>query len=209
MNLKKTIEELIEEISSSAPTPGGGSVSSFCGVLGTSLAMMVCNLTIGKKKYQEYESEILEIKQKLESTREKFLELYDLDSNAFDKVMDAFKLPKETEEDKIKRTEAIEIATIEASEVPIQVISTVNEVIDKVVRLNEIGNQNSLSDTGVALYLLKSCAEGAMLNVMINTKSLNDKDRARNIVLTAGEKLLQIDSKINTTLELIKKKMEL
>ncbi len=209
MNLKKSIEEFIEEVSSSAPTPGGGSVSAFCAALGVSLALMVCNLTIGKKKYQEHEQEILDIKQKLELAKNKFFELYDLDSEAFNKVMDAVKLPKETEEEKIKRTEAIEAATIEASEVPIQVISSINEIIDIVARLNDIGNQNSLSDTGVALQLLKTSSEGAMLNVMINTKSLNDKDRARNLVLTAAEKLEAIELKTNSTLELIKRKLEL
>lgn len=209
MDLKKSLENFIEEISSSSPTPGGGSVSAFNGVLGTSLGLMVCNLTIGKKKYEGVESEILEIKNHLEKFKENFLELYDEDSRAFDKVMEAFKLPKETEEDKIKRTQAIEDATVYATEVPIKVIETCYEVTNHLVRLSEIGNQNSISDAGVALILIKSSAEGAMLNVMINTKSLNDRDRAMNLYLTAARKLTELEQRIEEALKIIKKKLEL
>jgi len=209
MDLKKSLENFIEEISSSSPTPGGGSVSAFNGVLGTSLGLMVCNLTIGKKKYEGVESEILEIKNHLEKFKENFLELYDEDSRAFDKVMEAFKLPKETEEDKIKRTQAIEDATVYATEVPIKVIETCYKVTNHLVRLSEIGNQNSISDAGVALILIKSSAEGAMLNVMINTKSLNDRDRAMNLYLTAARKLTELEQRIEEALKIIKKKLEL
>lgn len=209
MDLKKSLENFIEEISSSSPTPGGGSVSAFNGVLGTSLGLMVCNLTIGKKKYEGVESEILEIKNHLEKFKENFLELYDEDSRAFDKVMEAFKLPKETEEDKIKRTQAIEDATVYATEVPIKVIESCYEVTNHLVRLSEIGNQNSISDAGVALILIKSSAKGAMLNVMINTKSLNDRDRAMNLYLTAARKLTELEQRIEEALKTIKKKLEL
>jgi len=167
MDLKKSLENFIDEISSSLPTPGGGSVSAFSGVLGISLGLMVCNLTIGKKKYESVESEVLEIKSRLENLKEKFLELYDEDSKAFNNVIEAFRLPKETEEDKAKRIQAIEDATIYATEVPIKVIKTCAEVTNNLVRLSEIGNQNSLSDAGVGLILIKSSAEGAMMNVMI------------------------------------------
>jgi formiminotetrahydrofolate cyclodeaminase len=209
MNLNQSLQNFIDEISSSSPTPGGGSVSAFCGVLGTSLGLMVCNLTIGKKKYESVQEEILQLKSNLEKYKEKFLELYDLDSKAFDKVMDAFKLPKETDEEKSRRTEAIENATIEATETPINVIKTSLEALNEIVRLSEIGNQNSLSDTGVAIQLLKTCAEGAMLNVMINTKSLNDRDRAMNLVLNAAQVLSEVESKSEQALNTIKKKLEL
>ncbi|MCR4418422.1 MAG: cyclodeaminase/cyclohydrolase family protein [Ignavibacteria bacterium] len=209
MDLKKSLENFIEEISSSSPTPGGGSVSAFNGVLGTSLGLMVCNLTIGKKKYESVEAEVLEIKNRLQNFREKFLELYDEDSKAFDKVMEAIKLPKESEEDKIKRTHAIEDATVYATEIPINVIQACSEVTNDLIRLSEIGNQNSLSDAGVALILIKSSAEGAMLNVMINTRSLNDRDRAMNLVLSAAQKLTELEAKIDEALKNIKKKLEL
>ena len=209
MDLKKSLENFIDEISSSLPTPGGGSVSAFSGVLGISLGLMVCNLTIGKKKYESVESEVLEIKSRLENLKEKFLELYDEDSKAFNNVIEAFRLPKETEEDKAKRIQAIEDATIYATEVPIKVIKTCAEVTNNLVRLSEIGNQNSLSDAGVGLILIKSSAEGAMMNVMINTKSLNDRERAMNLVLFAAKILTELENQIDDALKTIKKKLEL
>lgn len=209
MDLSISLNEFLEKISSSAPTPGGGSVSSFSGVLGLSLAEMVCNLTIGKKKYESVESEVQEILQKIKTYKEKFLELYDKDSQAFDKVMNAFKLPKETEEEKSRRNLEIEKATVEATEVPIQVIESAEEVLESLIRLSEIGNQNSLSDAGVALILLKSCAEGAFLNVLINTKSLNDRDRAMSLIIRSAQKYTEIEKRTSEALNTIKKKLEL
>ncbi len=170
---------------------------------------MVCNLTIGKKKYEQVQDEILDIKNKLENLKEKFIELYDKDAQAFNKVMDAFKLPKESEEEKSKRTEAIENATISATEVPIEVIKTSLDTLNLLIRLSEIGNQNSLSDAGVAIQLIKTCAEGAMMNVLINTKSLNDRDRAMHLVLSAAQILTEVEKKSDETLNSIKKKLEL
>lgn len=209
MELTKSLKNFIDEISSSSPTPGGGSVSAFCGVLSCSLGLMVCNLTIGKKKYESVQDEVVQIKNRLENFKEKFLEIYDIDSRAFDKVMEAYKLPKETDEEKSRRTFAIESATIEATESPIEVIKTSFDVINDLKRLSEIGNQNSISDTGVAIHLIKTCAEGAMLNVMINTKSLNDRDRAMNLVLDAAQKLIEVEKISNEVLNSIKKKLEL
>ncbi|MFN4112289.1 MAG: cyclodeaminase/cyclohydrolase family protein [Ignavibacteria bacterium] len=209
MDLTKSLQNFIDEISSSSPTPGGGSVSAFCGVLGVSLGLMVCNLTIGKKKYESVQEEIFEIKNQLENFREKFIELYDRDSQAFDKVMEVFKLPKETNEEKSKRTEAIESAIIKATEVPIDVIKTSLDALNHLIKLSEIGNQNSLSDAGVAIQLMKSCAEGAMLNVLINTKSLNDRNRAMNLILNAAQALTEVEKKSDEALSSIKKKLEL
>lgn len=208
MDIEKKLGDFLSEISSSSPTPGGGSVSAFCGAMATSLGIMVCNLTIGKKKYENVQNEISEIKTSLEDHYNKFLELYDLDSAAFDKVMEAYKLPKETEEEKRKRSEEIEKANVEATNIPIEVIRSAYSIHKQLTRLSEIGNQNSLSDTGVALLLLKTCAQGALLNVLINTKALNEKDRARNLILTAAEMLNTIESEIDSILKKINLKLE-
>lgn len=208
MDLEKKLGDFLSEISSSSPTPGGGSVSAFCGVMTTSLGIMVCNLTIGKKKYANVQNEISEIKTSLENHYNKFLELYDLDSAAFDKVMEAYKLPKETEEEKRKRSEEIEKANVEATNIPIEVIRSAYSILKQLTRLSEIGNQNSLSDIGVALLLLKTCAQGAALNVLINTKALNDKDRARNLILTAAEMLNTIETEVDSAIKNINFKLE-
>ena len=175
MNTSITLQEYLNELSSSSPTPGGGNVSAFCGVLACSLGIMVCNLTIGKKKYADVESEIKEIKAQLENFQNKFLNLAEEDNKVFNKVMDAFKLLKETDAQKKIRSEKIEEATLEAASVPADVIDACRKVVSILKTLVIKGNQNSISDAGVAASLFSTAAQGAYLNVLINVSSLNNK----------------------------------
>lgn len=206
--LEKTIQELINEISSSSPTPGGGSVSALIGAFGTALSIMVTNLTIGKKKYESVQEEINKLKIELDGNIPKFYELYKKDSDAFDEVMNAFKLPKGTENEIRDRNNAIEQSTIKATEVPIELIELCLSNLELARRIAVIGNQNSLSDAGVSIILLKASAEGAFLNVLINTKSLNDKMIAKNLILKAAEKIEQIEKIYNESITIIKKNLE-
>src|SRR5450631_2241582 len=100
MDISLSISHYLEELSSNSPTPGGGNVSAFCGTLATSLGIMVCNLTIGKKKYLESEKELILIKEKLEKAKTEFLSLSSEDNKAFDLVMESFKMPKDNDEQK-------------------------------------------------------------------------------------------------------------
>ncbi|MBM4174777.1 MAG: cyclodeaminase/cyclohydrolase family protein [Ignavibacteria bacterium] len=209
MILEKTVNDLIGEISSSSPTPGGGSVSALAGSLGTALAIMVTNLTLGKKKYEAVQEEISKLKNELENDIKLFYELYDMDSSAFDGVMAAFKLAKLTEDEIAKRSEAIEQATVKATEVPMRVIEHALTVSKKSARVGEIGNQNSVSDVGVAMSLLKTASDGAFLNVMINTKSMNNQEVARSLTLKSAKLIEEIDSIVQKSLNEIKKNLEL
>lgn len=209
MLLEKKVSELIEEISSSSPTPGGGSVSALVGALGTSLSIMVSNLTIGKKKYENVQEEIQVLKNKLEQDIKFYYDLYERDSHAFDEVMTAFRLPKSNEEEIAKRNSTIEESTVKATEVPIQVIIHSLEVARKIVRISQIGNQNSLSDAGVALILIKASADGAFINVLINTKSLNNKELARGLILKSADSLTKLDSLVSEALSTIKRSLEI
>ncbi len=175
MDLSKTLKIYLEELSSGSPTPGGGNVSAFCGSLACNLGIMVCNLTIGKKKYAETEEEMKAIKSKLESLSDCFIELAAKDNYAFDQVMEAFKLPKETDEQKKERSEKIEEATFAAAVVPSEVIDACKQALPLIQKIAEKGNQNSVSDSGVALSLLATAVEGAYLNVAINCSSLTNK----------------------------------
>ena len=112
MDLSKSLQQYFDDLSSNAPTPGGGNVAALCGALSSSLGAMVCGLTIGKKKYVEVEAEMISLKTKLDAYQKEFFELGQKDNAAFDKVMDAFKLPKETDTDKDARSKAIEQATL-------------------------------------------------------------------------------------------------
>jgi len=188
MDTKKSLQKYLEELSSSSPTPGGGNVSALCGALSASLGTMVCNLTIGKKKYLDVENEMNELKVKLNIYVDKFLALAKKDNEAFDRVMDAFKLSKETDEQKKLRNEAIEKSTVEAASVPAEVIKNCREIIPLLETISKKGNQNSLSDAGVAVAVITAASEGAFLNVLINYSSLSEKQKATGL-LTQSENL--------------------
>jgi formiminotetrahydrofolate cyclodeaminase len=146
---------------------------------------MVCNLTIGKKKYLDVEAEMNELKEKLGAYTDKFISLGKHDNEAFERVMDAFKLPKDTDEQKKLRSEAIEKSTIEAATVPSEVIKNCREVIPFLEIISKKGNQNSLSDAGVAIAVIAAASEGAFLNVLINYSSLNEKQKAAELLMHA------------------------
>ncbi|TSA28184.1 MAG: hypothetical protein D4R68_04355 [Ignavibacteriales bacterium] len=185
MNLSKTLQEYFNELSSSSPTPGGGNVAALCGALSSSLGIMVCNLTIGKKKYADVEIEMIRLKEKLENIQKKFIELGQKDNASFDKVMDAFKLPKETEQEKNIRSKAIEEATIGATSAPMEVIQSSKALLPILEVIIDKGNRNSISDAGVAVALVRTAANGAYLNVLINCSSLNNQTIAGELKKTA------------------------
>lgn len=185
MNTTKTLQEYFNELSSNSPTPGGGNVAALCGALSSSLGIMVCNLTIGKKKYAEVETEMISLKEKLESMQKYFVELGQKDNASFDKVMDAFKLPKETDAEKNIRSKAIEDATIGATTAPMEVIKISKALLPLIEIIVDKGNKNSISDAGVAVALIRTAANGAYLNVLINCSSLNNQTIAGELQKTA------------------------
>jgi methenyltetrahydrofolate cyclohydrolase len=181
MSLTKTLQQYFDELSSNSPTPGGGNVAAMCGALSASLGTMVCNLTIGKKKYVDVETEMVNVKLKLESYRKRFFELAEKDNAAFDKVMEAFKLPKESEAEKEIRNNKIQEATLGAAEVPSDVMNACYELLPLIKVVVDKGNRNSLSDAGVAAALIAAAAKGAYLNVLINCSMLSNQTIAAEI----------------------------
>lgn len=193
MDLNKKLQEYFDELSSSSPTPGGGNVAALCGALASSLGTMVCNLTIGKKKYADVEQEMISLKNKLEVYQKEFFELAKKDNEAFDKVMEAFKLPKESDEEKEARNSKIEEATINAAEVPSVVMHKCYELLPLLKSIADKGNKNSLSDAGVAIALIRTSVQGAYLNVLINCSSLNNQTIAEEIRKRANIIFEEID----------------
>jgi formiminotetrahydrofolate cyclodeaminase len=170
----KTVNEFLDEVASSSAAPGGGSVSALAGSLGAALTSMVCRLTIGKKKYADVQTEMEETLKKSEALRANLTTMIDDDTQAFNKVMAAFGMPKETEGQKEQRSEAIQEATKSATLVPLRLMSLCEEGIGLARTVAAEGNKNSLSDAGVALLLLQAAAHGAEFNVRINLGSLED-----------------------------------
>ncbi len=172
----KTVTKFLDELASNSPAPGGGSIAALSGAIGTALISMVCKLTIGKKKYLDVETEIKNILTKSEELRQSFTNLVEKDTEAFNKVMEAFSLPKETEDQKALRTAAIQGATKEAALVPLRVMKLVVDALALARIAAEKGNVNSISDAGVAALMLHTAAESAALNVLINLNSINDTE---------------------------------
>lgn len=205
MDLNKTLQNYFDELSSNSPTPGGGNVSALCGALAASLGTMVCNLTIGKKKYADVEAEIISLKEKLALFQNDFIELAQRDNEAFDKVMEAFKLPKESEQEKEIRNSKIEEATINAAEVPSEVMKKCYDLLPILKTISEKGNKNSLSDAGVAIALVKASVQGAYLNVLINCSSLSNQTVAEEIRKRATIIFEEVDKKASIYLDSITK----
>jgi len=201
MDTQKSISQYLDDISSNSPTPGGGNVSAFCGSVAASLGIMVCNLTVGKKKYAEVEAEVIELQKELTVYKENFLTLAKHDNDAFDEVMTAYKLPKETESEKLIRMEAIDNATFHAAFIPSEVIRNCMLVLPMVLRISEIGNKNSISDAGVALLLVRTAAEGAYLNVLINCSSLTHSQEANELLSQTTVMMGNIQSSVEERLE--------
>jgi formiminotetrahydrofolate cyclodeaminase len=169
-----SVNDFLDEIASSSPAPGGGSVSALAATLGAALTSMVCCLTIGKKKYADVQSEVEKVLKQSEELRAQFKAIIDEDTAAYNKVMSAYGLPKDTEEQKSKRTAEIQEAMKTATLAPLKLMEFCGKAMKLVKIIAEQGNQNSLSDTGVAALMLHAGCEGAALNVLINLSVMQD-----------------------------------
>ncbi len=178
---KRSGEEFFNEVAASTPAPGGGSVASAAGALGAALTSMVSRLTISKKKYKSVHDEISAILAQSEILRKELSDLIIKDKEAFDRVMIAFKLPKDTEQEVKNRANQIEDATKGAALVPMKVAEKSLEVLSLVKVVAEKGNVNSITDAGVGALMAKAAMDGAILNVRINLSGLADKDFVKKL----------------------------
>lgn len=184
-----SINKFIDDLSSDSPAPGGGSVAALLGSLSSALSSMVANLTYGKKGYEDAYSVMNDIAIKLQGIKDRFLKLMDEDTEAFNKVMDALRLPRKTEEEKIEREKIIEEATKGATLIPLETLKLTKEIIPLIEVAAEKGNKNSISDAGVSAISAIGAAESAYLNIIINLKSIKDKDFVAKIKKEADELL--------------------
>ena len=175
MLVDKNIKEFLDELSSSSPAPGGGSVAALSGALGAALVSMICHLTIGKKGYENVSDEMNEILKKSNALKEKFVLLIDEDTNAFNKVMAAYKMPKETDEEKEKKRNAIQDSLKNAANVPLDVMKQCVNVLSLTKIISEKGNKNAVSDAGVAALMSLAGLNSAALNVEINLSGIKDE----------------------------------
>lgn len=170
-----TIKDFLATTASSAPVPGGGSISALNGAIASALTEMVANLTVGKKKYLEVEGQMKTIAIEAAVIREHLIGYIDRDSEAYDRVFAAFKLPKETEEQIAERNRIIQEATKEAARIPMLVAEEVASVMETIIYVAHKGNRNAVTDACVAMMTARTCVLGALLNVRINLSSISDE----------------------------------
>jgi formiminotetrahydrofolate cyclodeaminase len=168
------MDDWLERLASSAPTPGGGAAAAFAAAAGAALVEMVVNLTLGKKSYAAFEDHVRPIGERATALRRRSMELAADDEAAFQRVMAAYGLPKQTDEERAARTAAIEAATVEAARPPLRVAEVAARVIELASALPDRSNPNVLSDVGVAAALAVSALESAAINVEVNLGGLTD-----------------------------------
>lgn len=171
----QTVDRFLDELASQNATPGGGSAAAIIGAMGAALVSMVCNLTIGKKKYAEVEGEMQALLHKAEALRRDLTGMIQDDVKAFDAVMAAYGMPKESDDEKSARTEAIQAALKQATEVPLRCCRVARQVIDLGAAASAKGNLGVISDAGVAVLAAYAALRSAALNVYTNAKIITDK----------------------------------
>ncbi len=202
-----TIREFANETASESPAPGGGSVSACMGALGVALGTMVANLSAHKKGWDDRWEEFSDWAEKGKQYHNRLLALIDEDTQAFNGIMTAFGLPKNTEEEKQIRHAAIQSATKNAMEIPFQVMQTAYGAMEMIKAMAEIGNPNSVSDAGVGALALRAAVMGAGLNVKINASGLDDKIYVAELLAKADELEQKADEMEKAILEIVKGKL--
>lgn len=175
---EQSLAHFLDTLASKSSTPGGGSAAALSGAMGAALVSMVCNLTIGKKKYADVEANMRDILAKSEALRAQLTVLMAEDIAAFDAVMAAYKLPRSSDTEKAARTEALEAATKEATRVPLAIARACADVIALCRPTTELGNTNVISDAGAGVVAAEAGLRSAALNVYINLGALQDRDFA-------------------------------
>lgn len=171
---KLTLEEFLAALGADTPTPGGGTAAATAGAMGAALAEMVARLTLSKEKYAASHDAVRPILEAGQLAREEFVALAREDSEAYDAVVAARRLPKDTDEQKTARQHAIAMANRQATEVPMRTARAAARLLGALPELAEKGNPNAASDVGAAALLLDACCEGALLNVGINLSGIED-----------------------------------
>ena len=184
-----TVRGFVNETASDSVAPGGGSISALAGALGAALGTMVANLSASKRGWEDRVTEFSPWAEQGQALKDTLIGLVDEDTRAFDGIMNAFGLPKDTPEQIIARKEAIQNASKYATQVPLRTMHAAYDCIPLLKQMAEHGNPNSLSDVGVGALCIKTAVRGAWLNVLINAQGLTDKSWAENIVAEARELL--------------------
>ena len=204
MYIDEPMKKYLDEAASGASTPGGGSVAALAGALGAALTSMVCNFTVGKKKYADVEAEVSQILEEAENLRGKLLDLMVEDTQVYGQVSAAYGMARDTAEEKAARTEAIQNALKAAMGAPLEAAICCHKILKLNEPLLEKGNQNLISDVGVAILLAEAAMRSAIMNVEINLSYIKDEDlcqktkeKLRPLMNEAAELRIKIYKAVN------------
>jgi methenyltetrahydrofolate cyclohydrolase len=173
---QSSIEDFLDELASRNPTPGGGSAAAMMGAMGAALLSMVCNLTIGKARYRDVEEELSAVLARTEQLRRQLAEMIEEDIESFGAVMQAYAMPRQTPEESVLRSQAIQNALKVATQVPLRCCRVCREIIELSVVVAQQGNSHVVSDAGVAVLVAHAALRSGALNVMINIKAMTDRE---------------------------------
>ena len=205
--VKMTVKGFAEETSRESPAPGGGSVAAYMGALGAALGTMVANLSSHKPGWDDRWEEFSSWADKGQALSDELLVLVDEDTRAFNKIMEAFGLPKKTDEDKRLRSEAIQAATLFATQVPLQTMQAAFGAFELCQAMAEFGNPNSVSDAGVGALAARAAVLGAGLNVKINAASLKDREAADKMIAEAEQLIAEAQKKEAEIIGIVERKI--
>lgn len=205
--VKMTVKGFAEETSRESPAPGGGSVAAYMGALGAALGTMVANLSSHKPGWDDRWEEFSRWADKGQALSSELLVLVDEDTRAFNKIMEAFGLPKKTDEDKRLRSEAIQAATLFATQVPLQTMQAAFGAFELCQAMAEFGNPNSVSDAGVGALAARAAVLGAGLNVKINAASLKDREAADKMIAEAEQLIAEAQKKEAEIIGIVERKI--
>jgi len=206
--LKDTsIELFLDDLASRNPTPSGGSAAAVMGAMGAALVSMVCNLTIGRTQYRDFEEELKSVLTKAEGLRRDLIKMIEEDMQAFDGVMRAYRMPRLTKDETATRAQVIQTALKTATLVPMRCCRACGEVIILGRVVGDKGNRNVVSDAGVATVAAYAALRSAALNVFTNAKVITDRIFAEKQLVELEQLLSEADTATEASYELVKKKL--
>src|SRR5690606_9862015 len=199
----ETVSGFVASVAAATPAPGGGSVVAHVGALGAALAQMVAGLTVGRKKYAAVEGEMKSLALEASALGNALAALVERDAKAYEQVMKAYTLPKETDEQVAARTRAIDDALMGAAAVPLETARACAAVAELAERAAAKGNPNCVSDAGVAALFAEAACRGAVYNVRINVSSLSDRARGASLLEEAAALLVQARAHVDSATRLV------
>lgn len=204
--LDQRLGQFLAELASNAPTPGGGSVAALAGAMAAGLLTMVCDLTIAKPRYAEFEAEAQALRERAESLRGELQELAQADVDVFNNLSAAYKLPRITQADAAARRAAIQNIMRRATEVPLRVARAAAALLPLCAPLARHGNRTAASDVGVAALLVRTAVPAALLNVEINLAALEDQIFVRQVRAQVEDLTIGLDEEVQGVLEVVRER---